>query len=197
MYKASRYEVSPDLKHVLLAYNVAAVSFSFVFLFVFSELANWQPNISDASGERSGVGSNHGELWKLAAHRQGGGGRACVRFLGEWGAQLSGTVAKVAETHTTPSAPHGAGREADEIDGKSRKQWLGIHHFSTLFESSNPRLHLACQRRDMDQSLSPPNIAASDILNHSPAYLLFACPPSILLQPAYLFLLLWKMPTDI
>uniref|UniRef100_A0A3B5QR23 A-type potassium channel modulatory protein DPP6 n=1 Tax=Xiphophorus maculatus TaxID=8083 RepID=A0A3B5QR23_XIPMA len=32
MYKASRYEVSPDLKHVLLAYNVAAVSFSFVCL---------------------------------------------------------------------------------------------------------------------------------------------------------------------
>lgn len=27
MYKASRYEVSPDLKHVLLAYNVAPVSF--------------------------------------------------------------------------------------------------------------------------------------------------------------------------
>ncbi|XP_037550101.1 dipeptidyl aminopeptidase-like protein 6 [Nematolebias whitei] len=29
MYKASKYEVSPDMKHVLLAYNVAPVSFSF------------------------------------------------------------------------------------------------------------------------------------------------------------------------
>lgn len=34
MYKASRYEVSPDLKHVLLAYNVALVSFSFASLFL-------------------------------------------------------------------------------------------------------------------------------------------------------------------
>lgn len=33
MYKASKYEVSPDMKHVLLAYNVAPVSFSFVCLF--------------------------------------------------------------------------------------------------------------------------------------------------------------------
>uniref|UniRef100_A0A4W6BR11 A-type potassium channel modulatory protein DPP6 n=1 Tax=Lates calcarifer TaxID=8187 RepID=A0A4W6BR11_LATCA len=33
MYKASKYEVSPDMKHVLLAYNVAPVSFSFVSLF--------------------------------------------------------------------------------------------------------------------------------------------------------------------
>uniref|UniRef100_A0A8D3BWP9 A-type potassium channel modulatory protein DPP6 n=1 Tax=Scophthalmus maximus TaxID=52904 RepID=A0A8D3BWP9_SCOMX len=32
MYKASKYEVSPDMKHVLLAYNVAPVSFSFVCL---------------------------------------------------------------------------------------------------------------------------------------------------------------------
>ncbi len=38
MYKASKYEVSPDMKHVLLAYNVAPVSFSFVCLFF--ELAN-------------------------------------------------------------------------------------------------------------------------------------------------------------
>uniref|UniRef100_A0A3Q3W8K4 A-type potassium channel modulatory protein DPP6 n=1 Tax=Mola mola TaxID=94237 RepID=A0A3Q3W8K4_MOLML len=30
MYKASKYEVSPDMKHVLLAYNVAPVSLSFV-----------------------------------------------------------------------------------------------------------------------------------------------------------------------
>uniref|UniRef100_A0A7N5ZQR2 A-type potassium channel modulatory protein DPP6 n=1 Tax=Anabas testudineus TaxID=64144 RepID=A0A7N5ZQR2_ANATE len=36
MYKASKYEVSPDLKHVLLAYNVAPVSFSFVSLFPLS-----------------------------------------------------------------------------------------------------------------------------------------------------------------
>lgn len=28
MYKASKYEVSPDLKYVLLAYNAAPVSFS-------------------------------------------------------------------------------------------------------------------------------------------------------------------------
>lgn len=34
MYKASKYEVSPDLKHVLLAYNVAPVSFSFVCLYL-------------------------------------------------------------------------------------------------------------------------------------------------------------------
>lgn len=47
MYKASKYEVSPDMKHVLLAYNVAPVSFSFVCLFF--ELANWQPNMSVAS----------------------------------------------------------------------------------------------------------------------------------------------------
>lgn len=47
MYKASKYEVSPDMKHVLLAYNVAPVSFSFVCLFF--ELANWQPNMSAAS----------------------------------------------------------------------------------------------------------------------------------------------------
>lgn len=33
MYKASKYEVSPDMKHVLLAYNVAPVSLSFVCLF--------------------------------------------------------------------------------------------------------------------------------------------------------------------
>lgn len=33
MYKASKYEVSPDMKHVLLAYNVAPVSCSFVCLF--------------------------------------------------------------------------------------------------------------------------------------------------------------------
>lgn len=33
MYKASKYEVSPDMKHVLLAYNVAPVSMSFVCLF--------------------------------------------------------------------------------------------------------------------------------------------------------------------
>lgn len=33
MYKASKYEVSPDMKHVLLAYNVAPVSISFVCLF--------------------------------------------------------------------------------------------------------------------------------------------------------------------
>uniref|UniRef100_A0A665X3X6 A-type potassium channel modulatory protein DPP6 n=1 Tax=Echeneis naucrates TaxID=173247 RepID=A0A665X3X6_ECHNA len=32
MYKASKYEVSPDMKHVLLAYNVAPVSFPFVCL---------------------------------------------------------------------------------------------------------------------------------------------------------------------
>lgn len=32
MYKASKYEVSPDMKHVLLAYNVAPVSCSFVCL---------------------------------------------------------------------------------------------------------------------------------------------------------------------
>uniref|UniRef100_A0A672H9P8 A-type potassium channel modulatory protein DPP6 n=1 Tax=Salarias fasciatus TaxID=181472 RepID=A0A672H9P8_SALFA len=32
MYKASKYEVSPDMKHVLLAYNVAPVSFLFVCL---------------------------------------------------------------------------------------------------------------------------------------------------------------------
>lgn len=38
MYKASKYEVSPDMRHVLLAYNVAPVSFSFVCLFF--ELAN-------------------------------------------------------------------------------------------------------------------------------------------------------------
>ncbi|CDQ65390.1 unnamed protein product [Oncorhynchus mykiss] len=34
MYKASKYEVSPDMKHVLLAYNVAPVS-SFICLRVF------------------------------------------------------------------------------------------------------------------------------------------------------------------
>uniref|UniRef100_A0A668AHW8 A-type potassium channel modulatory protein DPP6 n=1 Tax=Myripristis murdjan TaxID=586833 RepID=A0A668AHW8_9TELE len=31
MYKASKYEVSPDMKHVLLAYNVAPVSLSFTW----------------------------------------------------------------------------------------------------------------------------------------------------------------------
>uniref|UniRef100_A0A3Q3G4B4 A-type potassium channel modulatory protein DPP6 n=1 Tax=Labrus bergylta TaxID=56723 RepID=A0A3Q3G4B4_9LABR len=34
MYKASKYEVSPDMKHVLLAYNVAPVSFSFCLHFL-------------------------------------------------------------------------------------------------------------------------------------------------------------------
>lgn len=34
MYKASKYEVSPDMKHVLLAYNVAPVS-AFICLRVF------------------------------------------------------------------------------------------------------------------------------------------------------------------
>ena len=34
MYKASKYEVAPDMKHVLLAYNMAPVS-SFICLLVF------------------------------------------------------------------------------------------------------------------------------------------------------------------
>lgn len=58
MYKASKYEVSPDMKHVLLAYNVAPVSFSFVCLFF--ELAAWQPDMSAASSEGLGGGTDSG-----------------------------------------------------------------------------------------------------------------------------------------
>lgn len=81
MYKASKYEVSPDLKHVLLAYNVAPVSISFVCLFF--ELATWQPNMSATAAEGWGVGlqwsigsggleggeSNRGGVWRPVARR--------------------------------------------------------------------------------------------------------------------------------
>lgn len=127
MYKASKYEVSPDMRHVLLAYNVAPVSFSFVCLFF--ELANWQPNMSAAytwggvgvfwlvvwqrkEGGREGGESNHCGVWRPAAHR-------CLSAMASGGpAQPSGTVAREAETQTNPSAPRRlAGREERSTEG--------------------------------------------------------------------------------
>uniref|UniRef100_A0A8D0CX08 A-type potassium channel modulatory protein DPP6 n=1 Tax=Sander lucioperca TaxID=283035 RepID=A0A8D0CX08_SANLU len=59
MYKASKYEVSPDLKHVLLAYNVAPVSFSFVCL------ATWNlnpPEVRNAQLQYAGWGPQDQQL---------------------------------------------------------------------------------------------------------------------------------------
>uniref|UniRef100_A0A8C2XCS1 A-type potassium channel modulatory protein DPP6 n=1 Tax=Cyclopterus lumpus TaxID=8103 RepID=A0A8C2XCS1_CYCLU len=59
MYKASKYEVSPDMKHVLLAYNVAPVSFSFVCL------ATWNlnpPEVRNAQLQYAGWGPQDQQL---------------------------------------------------------------------------------------------------------------------------------------
>uniref|UniRef100_A0AAQ4RQQ8 A-type potassium channel modulatory protein DPP6 n=1 Tax=Gasterosteus aculeatus aculeatus TaxID=481459 RepID=A0AAQ4RQQ8_GASAC len=58
MYKASKYEVSPDMKHVLLAYNVAPVSFSFL-------LATWNlnpPEVRNAQLQYAGWGPQDQQL---------------------------------------------------------------------------------------------------------------------------------------
>lgn len=54
MYKASRYEVSPDLKHVLLAYNVAPVSVRVCAC----------ERVCD--GEAQALGVHRNRKWKLA-----------------------------------------------------------------------------------------------------------------------------------
>lgn len=142
MYKASKYEVSPDLKHVLLAYNVAPVSFSFVCLFF--ELANWQPNMSAASTGVVVVG------WYIfVVHWRWGGGRkeggrqekvimagceglshtaACQRWqrgasTAEWNCSEGGR-----NTNKPLGVETGSQEERYEISRRNRKHWLGMYH---------------------------------------------------------------------
>ncbi|PWA18148.1 hypothetical protein CCH79_00003973 [Gambusia affinis] len=103
MYKASRYEVSPDLKHVLLAYNVAAER---------AERRWW------------------GEVITVRCDGLAHTGEGGVSGL-EGRAQLSGTAAREAETQTTPSTPRGARRAADEIDG--REQNVYQHSYTAFY----------------------------------------------------------------
>uniref|UniRef100_A0A669CIN2 A-type potassium channel modulatory protein DPP6 n=1 Tax=Oreochromis niloticus TaxID=8128 RepID=A0A669CIN2_ORENI len=60
MYKASKYEVSPDLKHVLLAYNVAPVSISFTVI-----VETWNlnpPEVRNAQLQYAGWGPQDQQL---------------------------------------------------------------------------------------------------------------------------------------
>ncbi|MED6270278.1 hypothetical protein CHARACLAT_008667, partial [Characodon lateralis] len=69
MYKASRYEVSPDLKHVLLAYNVAAVyQYSYTAFYIICSLETpetWNlnpPEVRNAQLQFAGWGPQDQQL---------------------------------------------------------------------------------------------------------------------------------------
>ncbi|MEQ2287822.1 hypothetical protein AMECASPLE_016527 [Ameca splendens] len=71
MYKASRYEVSPDLKHVLLAYNVAAVyQYSYTAFYIICSLETpetWNlnpPEVRNAQLQFAGWGPQDQQLVK-------------------------------------------------------------------------------------------------------------------------------------
>lgn len=169
MYKASKYEVSPDMKHVLLAYNVAPVSFSFVCLFF--ELANWQANMSAAStggwviGSWCGEGREErkGEKVIMAGCEGLSHTAACQRWR-RGPAQPSGTVARQAETQTNPSAPRRlAGREMRSAEGTGS---MGVNHFCAILDKVSHDYISSASTLIYIKAL---NIGRSSILNH------FAC----------------------
>uniref|UniRef100_A0A3Q2CW50 A-type potassium channel modulatory protein DPP6 n=1 Tax=Cyprinodon variegatus TaxID=28743 RepID=A0A3Q2CW50_CYPVA len=68
MYKASRYEVSPDLKHVLLAYNVAVYQYSYTAFYIICSLETpetWNlnpPEVRNAQLQFAGWGPQDQQL---------------------------------------------------------------------------------------------------------------------------------------
>uniref|UniRef100_A0A3P8UK67 A-type potassium channel modulatory protein DPP6 n=1 Tax=Cynoglossus semilaevis TaxID=244447 RepID=A0A3P8UK67_CYNSE len=63
MYKASKYQVSPDMKHVLLAYNVAPVSGVFFLSFFYEETWNLNPpEVRNAQLQYAGWGPRGQQL---------------------------------------------------------------------------------------------------------------------------------------
>lgn len=126
MYKASKYEVSPDLKHVLLAYNVAPVSFSFVCLFF--ELANWQPNMSAASACVRGWGVGEEREKVIIARCEGLSHTAACQRRRRGLAQPSGTVAREAGTQTNPLRCRGC------REGMRSTVWMRIYYWSAILK---------------------------------------------------------------